>query len=99
MFQGKRFVTKGVADNVPLEVQMFLWSLLDNLIAKRLVEVDYLQVFELSSKNGNQKIIHRQEAPDYQAVYWFNTIASPLKNTLYIIDNSSYVTMLLCDEY
>lgn len=99
MFQGKRFVTRGVAENVPLQVQMFLWSLLDDLIAKRLIEVDYLQVFELSGEGINQKIIHSQEVPEYQAVYQFDNAVSPLNSKLYVIDNSTYVTMLLCDEY
>ena len=66
MFQGKRFITRGVGDNVPLEVQMFLWSLLDNLIAKRVVELDYLQVFELCGEGSKQKIIHSQEVPEYR---------------------------------
>ena len=99
MFQGKRFVTRGVADTMPLEVQMLLWSLLDGLIAKRTVELDYLQVFDLVGADGQQKIIHRQEMPDYQAVYQFNNVVSLLNSKLYVIDNSTYVTMLLCQEY
>ena len=99
MFQGKRFVTRGVADTIPPEVQMFLWSLLDSLIAKRTAEVDYLQVFELVGADGQQTIIHRQEMPDYQAVYQFDNVISLLNSKLYVIDNSTYVTMLLCQEY
>ncbi len=99
MFQGKRFVTRGVTDTIPLEVQMFLWSLLDDLIAKRVVELDYLQVFKLSGEEAKQKIIHSQEMPDYQAVYQFDNVVSPLNSKLYVIDNSTYVTMLLCNEY
>jgi len=99
MFQGKRFVTRGVADTIPLEVQMFLWSLLDGLIAKRAVELDYLQVFELSAEGGKQKIIHSQEVPEYQVVHQFDNVANPLNSKLYAIDNSTYVTMLLCHEY
>ena len=99
MFQGKRLVTRGVADTIPPEVQMFLWSLLDSLIAKRTVEVDYLQVFELMGVEGQQTIIHRQEMPDYQVAYQFDNVISPLNSKLYVIDNSTYVTMLLCHEY
>ena len=99
MFQGKRLVTRGVADTIPLEVQMFLWSLLDNLIAKRVVELDYLQVFELAGEEGQQKIVHSQEMPDYQATYQFDNVVSALNSKLYVIDNSTYVTMLLCNEY
>ena len=54
MFQGKRMITRGVADTIPPEVQMFLWSLLDELVAKMAEEPDYLQVFEFSGENGNQ---------------------------------------------
>lgn len=98
MFQGKRFITRGVADNIPLEVQMFLWSLLDILIAKRFIEIDYLQVFEFSGEDGKQKIIHRQEMPEYQMVYNFTNVASPLKRKLYVIDDGEYCTMLLPEE-
>ena len=99
MFQGKRLVTKGIAETIPLEVQMFLWSLLDDLIAKRAVELDYLQVFKLSGEKGKQKIVHSQEMSDYQAAYYFDNVVSQLNSKLYVIDNSTYVTMLLCQEY
>ena len=78
---------------------MFLWSLLGDLIAKRAIELDYLQVFELAGEEGKQKITHSQEVPDYQAVYQFDNVVSPLNSKLYVIDNSTYVTMLLCNEY
>ena len=99
MFQGKRLVTRGVVEVIPPEVQMFLWSLLDSLIAKRTVEVDYLQVFELVGTDGQQTIIHRQEMPDYQAVYQFDNVVNSLNSKLYVIDDSTYVTMLLYQEY
>ena len=78
---------------------MFLWSLLDSLIAKRVVELDYLQVFGLSGDEGKQKIVHSQEVPEYHAVYKFDNFVSPLNSKLYVIDNCTYVTMLLCNEY
>lgn len=99
MFQGERFVTRGVADTIPLEVQMFLWSMIDKLIVKRTVEVDYLQVFELKGVEDQQTIMHRQEMPDYQAIYQFDNVGSPLNSKLYVIDDSTYATMLLCQEY
>ena len=99
MFQGKRFITKGVAETIPLEVQMFLWTLVDDLVSKKTVEPDYLQVFELAGEMGKQKIIHRQEEPDYQAVYRFDHVVNPLYSKLYVIDEGEYSTMLLCNEY
>lgn len=98
MFQGKRLITRGVADTIPLEIQMFLWSLLDELIAMS-VEVDYLQVFEFSGENDIQTIIHRQEEPPYQTVYQFGKVNHPLCKKIYVIDDGPHCTMLLCDEY
>ena len=99
MFQGKRLVTRGVVETIPPEVQMFLWSLLDSLIAKRTVEVDYLQVFELMGVEGQQTIIHRQEMPDYQAIYQFDKVENPLQHKIYVIDDVGYSTMMLVEDY
>ncbi|WP_093795858.1 DUF960 domain-containing protein [Sporomusa acidovorans] len=99
MFQGKRMITRGVADTIPPEVQMFLWSLLDELVAKMAEEPDYLQVFEFYGENGNQTIIHRQENPPYQAIYQFDKVVNPLQHKIYVIDDVEHCTMLLNDEY
>jgi len=47
MFAGKRYVTPGVIERVPVGVQMILWNLIDKLEAEPDTELDYLQVFEL----------------------------------------------------
>lgn len=99
MFQGKRLITRGVADTIPSEVQMFLWSLLDELVAKMTEEPDYLQVFEFSGENGNQIIIHRQENPPYQAIYQFDKVGNPLQHKIYVIDDIEHSTMMLAEEY
>ena len=99
MFQGKRLITRGVADTIPVGVQIFLWSLLDELVAKMAEEPDYLQVFEFSGDNGNQTIIHRQENPTYQAVYQFDKVGNPLQHKIYVIDDIEHSTMMLAEEY
>ena len=99
MFQGKRLVTRGVADSIPFEVQMFLWALVNDLVENTAVETDYLQVFELAGEDGKQCIIHRQENPPYQVVYQFGKVGIPLQYKLYVIDDGSHCTILLCDEY
>ena len=59
-FQGQRYLTKGVQTTIPLELQLFMWKLIEELSEPK----DYLQVFRLSvSDNGNQHIIHEQEEP------------------------------------
>jgi hypothetical protein len=99
MFQGKRLITRGVADTIPVGIQMFLWSLLDELVAKMAEELDYLQVFELSGENGNQTIIHRQENPPYQVIYQIDKVGNPLQHKIYVIDDIDHCTMLLSHEY
>ena len=31
MFNGKRFVTSGIAEKVPLELQMIMWDMIDTM--------------------------------------------------------------------
>ena len=57
MFNGKRFVTSGIAEKVPLELQVIMWDMVDAMDDPK----DYLQVFDLSEENGKQKIVHSQE--------------------------------------
>lgn len=78
---------------------MFLWSLLDELVAKMAEEPDYLQVFEFSGGSGNQTIIHRQENPPYQAIYQFDKVENPLQHKIYVIDDVGYSTMMLAEDY
>ena len=92
-------ITRGVADTIPPEVQMFLWALLDELVATMAEEPDYLQVFEFSGDNGNQTIIHRQENPPYQAIYQFDKVGNPLQHKIYVIDDIEHSTMMLAEEY
>ena len=43
MFQNKRFLTRGVQAELPVELQLFLWNCIDQLPEER----DYFQVFKL----------------------------------------------------
>lgn len=61
MFKGKRFVTSGIAEKVPLLLQMIMWDMVDAMDDPK----DYLQVFDLSEENGKQKIVHSQEQLEY----------------------------------
>lgn len=44
---GNRYIIKGIANNVPLELQFFMWYLIEDL-KETVEEVDYLQVFDVS---------------------------------------------------
>ena len=52
MFQNKRFLTRGVQAEIPMELQLFLWNCIDQLPKER----DYFQVFKLDVFNGKQHI-------------------------------------------
>ena len=62
MFSGKRFVTSGIAEKVPLLLQVIMWDMIDTMDEPK----DHLQVFDLSEENGKQKIVHSQEQPEYK---------------------------------
>ena len=48
MFRSPRYMTKGIDEDIPFELQMFIWSCINALPE----ESDYLQVFELSALSG-----------------------------------------------
>lgn len=99
MFNNKRYCTAGVQTKVPIVIQMVLWDLVDSMEVRRR---DYLQIFRLSEENGNQKIVHSQEIPDYKMEYSVspdNTGTEPITAKIYIIDDGDHTTMLLAEEY
>ena len=94
-FQGQRYLTKGIQTEIPFDLQMFMWYLINQLPEPK----DYLQVFRLSvSDNGNQHIIHEQEVPAYSREYDVQT-DNPVSAKVYVIDDSDHCTMLLAEEY
>ena len=69
-----RYMTRKVEEEIPLEINILLWNLIDELN----VEKDYLQVFELNSiGEGIVEVIHKQEVPEYKSSLY---IMKKLKN-------------------
>lgn len=95
MFTSPRYATRGVTTTVPLMLQIILWNLIDSM---EVAEKDYLQVFRLSAESGKQKIIHSQEQPDYCKEYLFPS-EEPITAKIFVIDDETYTTMLLAEEY
>lgn len=94
-FTGQRYLTRGVQSEIPFDLQMFMWYLINNLNEPK----DYLQVFRLSvSDNGTQRIIHEQEVPAYSREYDVQT-DNPVSAKVYVIDDGDHCTMLLAEEY
>ena len=94
MFDNNRYLTCGVDNAIPIELQLFLWNCVDELPEPR----DYLQVFELSASGPMQSIVHSSEEPEYRKVYMIPSDA-PITEKLYIIDDGDHSTMLLANEY
>ncbi len=95
MFQNNRYLTRGVAEKIPLELQLLMWNALAAIPEPK----DYFQVFRLFSLNGIQCIEHEQEQPPYKREYLLPTIPNPVTEKVYIIDDGDHSTMLLAEEY
>lgn len=103
MFGSNRYITRGISDEVPVEIVLFLWSLIDELKLKSQGKMDYLQVFELKIQDHpdiveNQIVIHRTEEPEYKRSHAL-LVDTPIAAKVYVIDSVDYCTMLLAREY
>lgn len=94
MFRNQRYLSRGINDTIPLELQLFLWACIDQMPEER----DYLQVFDLSPSGTMQSITHRSEQPEHRKVYLLPS-EKPITEKIYIIDDGDHSTMLLSSEY
>ncbi len=106
LYIGKeKYATKGIVNKLPLELQMFLWSCIEERVARDEV-MDYLQVFKLQNICDPEvtgkiltKITHSQEIPEFEYTYYLRDGSFPMEGTIFVIDDGSVVTMLWADEY
>lgn len=103
MFNNTRYMTRGIQEDVGLDLQLILWQLIDDCKAKG-IKLDYLQVFELSTETIDgqivQIVLHRQEEPNYQSTHRFVPIEQPMNTTkIWVIDDGDHSTMLFPSEY
>ena len=100
MFENPKYVTRGIGHEIPAELQLELWIMIENLKMNGTIKLDYLQVFRLSNLDGKQKIRHSQEEPEYCREYVVEFSGPPVGDAkIFVIDNGSYSTMMLDDEY
>ena len=85
----KRYVTRGVNEEVDVRLQLIMWSMIDKLKDEENVELDYLQVFRIRKEGKNIVISQSQEVPEYSCTYEIELediqIDDEIK--LYVIDN------------
>lgn len=101
MFDTKKYVTRGIADQMPLELQLYLWNMIEE--ARNTTNLDYLQVFELKAINQGgqylQQITHTQEVPPYNKTVVIK-IDNPINNCkVFCIDDTTHSTLLFANEY
>ena len=94
IFNNQKFITRGVAENIPIPLQLLMWEMIHNMP----VDKDYLQVFSLSEKDGKQRIIHTQEEPEYEKENVLN-INPITTGKVFVIDDKTHSTMLMNYEY
>ena len=94
MFNNKRYLSRGVNDTIPIELQLFLWACIDALPEPR----DYLQIFDLEHIGCMQSITHKSEHPEYRKVYLLPS-DNPITEKLYAIDDNDHSTIILASEY
>lgn len=96
MFSNERYITREVSDRVPVEIQILMWNLVEEIEGEK----DYLQVFEVIP-NGSEfvEITHKQEIPEFTCNYIIKNVGIKTKMKLYIIDNGEYSTMMFSHEY
>lgn len=96
MFTNEKYLTREVADRVPIEMQMLMWNLIEEIE----VEKDYLQIFELIPNSSEfVEIVHKQEIPEFTFNYRVKNCGIETKMKLYIIDNGDYSMMMFNHEY
>ncbi|MGL5639514.1 MAG: DUF960 family protein [Cetobacterium sp.] len=97
-FKSTKYITRGIQSKLPFEIQLLLWNMIDVMNVEK---KDYLQVFKFKIIDKNNHVVqieHSQEEPKYK-----NTIEIILNitddTTVFCIDDISYSTMLLAEEY
>ncbi len=94
MFTNKRYLSRGVDDTIPIELQLFMWACIDQLPEPR----DYLQIFDLEQVGDMQSIAHMSEQPEYHKAYLLPS-ENHITEKIYVIDDSTHSTMILATEY
>lgn len=91
-----RYMTREIAENLPVEITILLWDLIDNLT----IEKDYLQIFEINPIGlGVVEIVHKQEVPKYESSICIQNDLIKDKLKIYAIDSIEYSTMMFSNEY
>ncbi len=96
-----RYLTRGIQEHIPMEVQAFLWGLIDVKV-KLGEQLDYLQIFKFETDEKHLYIVHSQEESQREEKYSLELKKGyeEMQNVkIYILDDKTHATMLLAEEY
>lgn len=95
MFENQKFLTRGVENEIPSWLINLMWHM---VLTMEVEEKDYLQVFTLTKTATGQHIVHKQEQPPYR--YELDVeCPDAVDSKVFVIDDRTYSTMLLAEEY
>ena len=102
MFDNERYITCGISDRVPEDLQVAIWSAIE-LQKKFCSKLDYLQVFTFQ-KIGEDTLAIRQtqENPNFGTTHYTNykqEYEEILNEKTFVIDDGDHSTMLFAKEY
>lgn len=103
MFNGDKYITRGINEKLDVRLQIMLWEMIE-LLRKQNIELDYLQIFKISNKSGKVVVEHSQEVPEYRVKYLLDVKVVNLNEDIkvYVIDSEGSIaisTMMLSNEY
>ena len=98
-----RYVTCGINDELPGEIQMMLWLAIDSVRVLTDNKLDYLQVFTFKKISDDVlEVRHEQEQPARVWVHhtgYKDSYRHFIGEKVYVIDDGDHSTMLLAEEY
>ena len=95
MLENQKFMTRGVEREIPSWLVNLMWHMVATM---ETAQKDWLQVFILTKTPTGQHIVHEQEQPLYR--YKLDVeCADAVDAKVFVIDDRTYSTMLLADEY
>lgn len=95
MFENQKFLTRGVENAIPSWLINLMWHM---VLTMEVPRKDYLQVFILTKTPTGQHIVHEQEQPPYRYELDVQCMDA-VDAKVFIIDDRTYSTMLLAEEY
>lgn len=101
-FDKDKFITIGIKENLVEELQYFIFDVLERLTHSEM-ELDYLQIFNISNDKRMVKILHSQEVPPFEREY--NILDEEIVDSvtddakLYVIHSDDNILLMYASEY